>query len=72
MARKSWVKCREQAAAVGVEQAAVTSGRDAVTRHCQSGAPLRDRSRQPTVPFTQSESAHVSGYLSRYRSILYA
>jgi hypothetical protein len=48
------------------------SGRDAVTRHCQSGEPLRDCSRQPTVPLTQSESAHISGYLSRYRSTLLA
>jgi hypothetical protein len=72
MAHKSWVKghagshryrllaktgLRVQGAGVGVDQAAVTSGRDAVTRHCQSGAPLRDRSRQPTMPLTQSENA---------------
>jgi hypothetical protein len=44
--------CGEQAAGVGVDQAAVTSGRDAVTRHCQSGAPLCDCSRQPTVSLT--------------------
>jgi hypothetical protein len=47
---------REQAAGIGVDQAAVTAGRDAVTRHCQkNGVPLRNRSRQPTVPLTYLE-----------------